>query len=316
MRPRVAEACWRGGKVCMSTDHRLRCQSFVLRTRGAWSTTARARLDTLLEKRGATGPTDSTLAALSQARSENAVYVCVGSSCSRMKLTACPEDPAVPHASSGLPVRETACLGPCRLAPSAHRVIHGRGETFTGLNDQLLERLIKGASDADLLCRRWRAGETSIDPRFASIVQWLGHWQGPGGFRHPTGCVRSLSIQPALGGAFLELCLESAWPTLVDRADRFPERILLRPSPSAADPNLFEGQVFDYLGQTSTLRASLAQDTLTFIRSDHSGQRRILEWTGPDTLSERHERHTADGWKVGLCAQLQRIEQPAAGMLR
>jgi hypothetical protein len=222
----------------------------------------------------------------------------------------------VPHTGAGLPVRTTACLGPCRLAPNAHRVVHGHGETFTALNDPLLRRLIDGQNDAALVARSWRAGETFIDPRFASVVHLIGHWQGPGGFRTPTGCVRSLSIQPALGGAFLELCFESAWPTLVDGTDRFPERILLRPAPSDAGPGTFLGHTFDYRGQTSTLRATFTENTLSFDITDRPDRRRTLVWNAPNTLAERHERQTTDGWKVGLCAQLNRTEDPDAGMLR
>lgn len=56
--------------VPMSTHPVPRCQSIVLRTRGVWSSTARARLD---PQRRATGPTPAPLAALTLARSADAV---------------------------------------------------------------------------------------------------------------------------------------------------------------------------------------------------------------------------------------------------
>ena len=95
-----------------------RCRSFVLQTQGQWTAAARERLDQMLERRGVSGSVDAALEAASAERTSDAVYVCVGSSCSKTPLSA---------SVSGLPIRETACLGACQQAPYKFTKSYGGG---------------------------------------------------------------------------------------------------------------------------------------------------------------------------------------------
>lgn len=295
---RSCAACtpWTGRACRMSdTTHLLRCRSFVLRTQGAWTSTARARLDDLLIQREATGPTDATLAACLDERGSDAVYVCVGSSCAAK---------ALPWRRDGLPVRETACLGACRLAPNAHRVMGGQGHTHARLDAGLADALTAGQDPPDLRARRWRVGEDWPEPALAPLAALLGDWAGAGGFSTASGCTRTLSARWALGGRFLELALENRWPTLVDRDEAYPERLMIQP---AADGGGFAVVGLDYRGAVTTLAGRLDDDgALVLVEPGCDDRRRVLRHDG-DALIERHERLRDGAWTTGFRARLARL---------
>lgn len=281
-------------RVPVSSEHTLRCRSFVLRTQGRWSPEARSRLDAQLEQKGLSGPTDEVLSALVAARQADGVYLCRGKSCQRAALAA--------PSHHALPVGETACLGGCRHAPCAHRVLGGVGHTHARLDDALLAALADGEQGPLLRRRRWEAGAVFADPGLDGLHPLLGRWEGPGGFRSPSGCTRHLDAALALGGRFIELRLENAWPTVAGGADRYPERVLLQP-----DGDDFTGHRFGYQGTVEAVRATLCGAALRLTVAEKPDRRVLLSW-GHGGLSEAHQRRQAGEWQTGFRATLSRVE--------
>lgn len=269
-----------------------RCRSFALQTQGQWTAAARDRLDGMLERRGLSGPTDALLESASAERMSDAVYVCVGSSCSKTPLS---------PPTSGLPVRQTACLGACQHAPSAHRVIDGLGQTHAALDDDLLAVLVAGEDSPALQRRRWSTGAPFPAPGLEPLDGLLGVWSGPGGFSALGGCTRTLTASLVLGGRFLDLALDNAWPAVAGGADRYPERLSLQP-----DGDGFRGIYLGYRGNQEAASARLVDGALVVSLSGRADVRRVLRW-GADGLSERHERQGDEVWKLGFRAELQRI---------
>ncbi|MFT5685488.1 MAG: hypothetical protein ACI8RZ_006440 [Myxococcota bacterium] len=268
-----------------------RCRSFALQTQGQWSTAARERLQGQLEGRGISGPVDTMLETAAAERTADAVYVCIGSSCVKAPLSL-PE--------GGLPIRQTACLGACQHAPSAHRVIDGVGQTHAALDAALLATLVQGEDCEALRRRRWRTGETFPDPGLEPLDGVLGAWSGPGGFSSIGGCTRSLTARFALGGRFLDLDFVNAWPAVTGGADRYPERLSLQP-----DDDGFRGIYLGYRGNQEEARAEVIDDALVVTLSERADQRRVLRWTA-EGLSERHERMADGVWKASFRAELRR----------
>ena len=278
-------------------EHRLRCRAFVLRAKGRWSPEARARLETQLAERRLTGDTDAVLAELVVERQEDAVYLCTGSSCTRLPLLSTADQPA----AEDLPVRQSACLGACRQAPSAHRVQDGVGHTHARLDEALLQDLLSGEDTEPLRLRRWRAGEDFVEPELAALLPFLGAWVGEGGFTTP-GCVRRLDAAVVLGGRFVELTLENAWPTVVDSVDRYPERFTLQP----AEGGGLTGVYLDYRGLSRVVDATCEEGVLDVVFDGDTGRRRRFVCTG-DTLTEAHQRQHGETWTAGFCATLARL---------
>lgn len=276
-----------------SSEHTRRCRSFVLRTQGRWSPEMRDRLEAQLEQKGLQGPTGEVLAALVRERQQDGVYLCRGKSCSRHHLTA---------PSDALPIRETACLGGCRHAPCAHRVLDGVGHTHACLDDALLQALAAGEQSPLLHRRRWEAGAVFPDPGLDGLHPLLGSWQGPGGFRSPSGCTRSVNVSLALGGRFIELQLENAWPTIAGGTDRYPERVLLQPDGAG-----FTGVRFTYQGTAAPVQGTLDGNELLVTSPEKPDRRIQLSWAG-DQLSEAHQRWQANAWQTGFCATLSRVQ--------
>lgn len=272
-------------------DLLLRCRSFALRTQGDVSTQARARFYNQLNKKGLSGPVDETLAAALAERREDAVYVCVGSSCSKTPL----ERPG-----AGLPVRETACLGACQHSPAAHRTTAGAGQTHAALDDALLHSLVQGQDSAPLRRRRWSAGTPFPSPSLAPLDALLGAWSGPGGFSERGGCRRTLSVDVALGGRFLDLCFANEWPTITGRVNRYQERLTLQ-----ADGEKLSGVLLDHRGGNQSVSARARDGALEVWTDAAPERRRVLSLTAGG-LSERHERRLEDGWRLGFRAALSR----------
>ena len=270
----------------MSLDElRLRCRSFVLRTQGDWDRAALERFEKMLHKRGISGPVHHHLEAAREERREDAVYVCVGASCAKQPLS-------VPNAS----VREAACLGNCRHAPSAHRVRDGVGQTYSMMGDALLAALCQGASSEALQVRRWEPGALFPSPGLAPLRPLRGAWSGPGGFSTPDGCTRTLQVRYSLGGQFLDLEFCNAWPTIPGGVDRFPERLTLQ-----ADGDSFVGVLLNHRGAQHTIAAVCSEQTITVMLND-STRRRLSLVDG--VLIEQHERLRDGDWRVGFRARM------------
>ncbi|MEL6345828.1 MAG: hypothetical protein AAFV53_22145 [Myxococcota bacterium] len=275
-----------------NSEHILRCRAFVLRTQGRWSPEARSRLDAQLAQKGLDGPTDAVLAALVREREQDSISLCRGKSCSRTPLTV---------TGDGLPIRETACLGGCRHAPCAHRILDGVGHTHARLDTALIQALAAGEQSPMLKRRRWKAGAAFPDPGLDGLHPLVGRWQGPGGFRSPSGCTRTVVASLALGGRFIELRLENAWPTVAGGADRFFERVLLQPDSAG-----FTGVRFTYQGTVASVQGALNGDVLLMTSLEKPDRRIQLSWAG-DRLSEAHQRWKDDAWQTGFCATLSRV---------
>jgi len=267
-----------------------RCRSFVLQTQGQWTTAARARFDKMLERRGLSGDVDAALEAAAAERTSDAVYVCVGSSCGKTPLSA---------SGSGLPVRETACLGACQQAPSAHRVLDGAGQTHAALDAVLYAALVEGEDPPALQRRRWATGVLFPEPDLEPLDGLLGMWSGPGGFTS-LGCTRTLRADFTLGGRFLALTLSSAWPAVTGGADHYPEQLSLQP-----DGDRFRGVYLSYRGNQEAASASVVDGALVVSLSGRTDARRVLQWDA-DSLSERHERLSDGVWRTAFRAELRR----------
>lgn len=269
----------------------LRCRALALRAQGSVSAEVRARFINQLAQGGLSGRVEGALSRALAERREDAVYVCVGTSCAKTPL----ERPG-----AGLPVRETACLGACLHAPAAHRTRAGEGHTHAALTDDLLGSLVLGHDSASLRRRRWRAGTTFPAPALAPLDALLGAWSGPGGFSERGGCTRTLSADFALGGRFLDLCFANDWPTLTGGVDRYQERLSLQ-----VDGGELSGVLLDYRGKNQAVKASARDGSLVVWSSECHERRRVLSLTAAG-LQERHERRSAAGWRLGFRATLRR----------
>ena len=105
---------------------------------------------------------------------------------------------------------------------------------------------------------------------------------------------------------------------MVDRPDRFPERVLLRPDSAGPNGPAYTGFFFDYSGKMAAVQASLEPSALVLKVPGRPHHRHILAWTDDGCLSERREtcKSNDGGWSVGLCAELERVDAPDPGVLQ
>jgi len=267
----------------------LRCRSFVLRTQGCWDAAALSRFETMLRKRSLSGPVHEQLAIARTERSTDAVYVCVGASCAKKALS-------VPDEG----IRTSACLGNCRHAPSVHQVCEGIGQTYSAMDDALLQALLHGEAPEALQSRRWSAGVDFPSPGLSQLRPLLGTWAGPGGFSTPDGCTRSLQVRYSLGGQFLDLDFSNAWPNLPGGVDHYPERLSLQ-----WDGKALVGVLLTHRGMQHAVEASISEQTLTVVLDKSTTRRRRLSLDA-GVLSEQHERLDGGAWSVSFRASMQR----------
>jgi hypothetical protein len=128
----------------------------------------------------------------------------------------------------------------------------------------------------------------------------LGAWSGTGGFSERGGCNRILSADFALSGRFIDLCFTNEWPTITGSVSRYQERLSLQVAGEE-----FSGVLLDYRGGNQSVTARFRDGALVVWLAESRERRRVLSLTEAG-LSERHERRSKDGWRLGFRAALHR----------